>query len=283
PGLLANLTPVQGSGAPVETEVRLRGADGRYRWFLFRAQPSADASGQVVKWCGLGTDIDRRMQAEEALRASERRAEALLAGEKQLLAMVANGRPMSDILEALCRLVESTASGCRCSVVRVDPAGTNPQEAIAPSLPAQFNDAVRGWPLDRVGGPCVTVARDKVQVIMSDVATDTRWRNGWRALAQKHGLVSCWSTPIVSLAGKVLGTFALYRREAGSPNALELELIAQFTHIASIAIEGAQRDAALRQSEARLAEAERELQLTIDTIPAMVATYRPDGSRIFVN
>src|SRR5262249_4876061 len=78
-------------------------------------------------------------------------------------------------------------------------------------------------------------------------------------------------------------TFALYRREAGSPNARELDLIAQFTHIASIAIEGAQRDAALRQSEARLAEAERELQLTIDTIPAMVATYRPDGSRIFVN
>ena len=44
-----------------------------------------------------------------------------------------------------------------------------------------------------------------------------------------------------------------------------------------------QAEQALRQSEARLAEAERELQLTIDTIPTLVATYRPDGSRIFVN
>jgi PAS domain S-box-containing protein len=398
PGLLAGWRGGSSSGAPVESTVRLRGADGSYRWFLFRAHPSADASGQVVKWCGLSTDIDDRMQAEEALRArgsrfrlivdglpvllstatpngelehanrhyldyfgatleelkareapqnlhpddqervrsarraaidtgqpyeiecrrrradgvyrwfylrafplrdsegrialwyrlqtdieEQKRAEALLAGEKQLLEMVAGGRPMPDILEALCRQVESTASGCYCSIVLVDPSGTQLQEAIAPSLAAEFNDAVRGWPLRRVGGPCVMVARDKVQVIMSDVASDTRWRNSWRALAQAHGLRSCWSTPIVSQAGQVLGTFALYRREPGSPDSSQLELIAQFTNIASIAIERAQRDEALRQSEARRADAERELQLTIDSIPAMVATYRADGSRLSIN
>jgi PAS domain S-box-containing protein len=281
PRLLAGWRTDCASSAPVETQVRLRGPDGRYRWFLFRSHPSADASGRVVQWCGLGTDIDQRMQAEEALRASK--AEALLAGEKRLLEMVASGRPMSETLEALCRTVETTASGSQCSVVLVDPSGTKLQEAIAPSLPAEFNDAVRGWPVDRLGGPCQTVARDKVQVIMADVASDTRWRNGWRALAQKHGLRSCWSTPIVSRSGKVLGTFALYQREPGNPNPLQLELIEQFTHIASIAIERAQRDAALQESEARRAEAERELQLTIDSIPTLVGTYRPDGSRIFVN
>src|SRR5262249_45460847 len=156
--------------APVEAQVRLRGADGKYRWFLFRAQPSADASGEVVKWCGLSTDIDDRVQAEETLRASERRAEALLAGEKELLEMVANGRPLAHVLEALCRLVEDTARGCYCSVVLLDPSGTKLQEAIAPSLAAEFNESVRGWPLDRIGGPCVMAARDKTQVIMSDVA-----------------------------------------------------------------------------------------------------------------
>src|SRR5262249_23111212 len=157
------------------------------------------------------------------------------------------------------------------------------QEAIAPSLAAEFNDAVRGWPLDRIGGPCVMAARDKIQVIMSDVASDARWRNGWRGLARKHDLRSCWSTPVVSQAGKALGTFALYWSEPGSPNTLQLELIEQFTNIASIAIERAQRDAALRRSEARLAEAQRDLQRTIDTLPTLIATYRPDGSRISVN
>src|SRR5262249_52619664 len=147
--------------------------------------------------------------------------------------------------------------GCHCSVVLVDPDSTQLQKAIAPSIAPEFNDSVRGWPLDRIGGPCVMAARNKVQVIMSDVASDTRWRNGWRALAQTHGLRSCWSTPLVSLAGKVLGTFALYQREPGSPNPLQLELIGQFTHIARIAIEGAQRDAALRRSEAFLAKKQR--------------------------
>jgi len=283
PRLLAGWRSDAISSAPVEVEVRLRGPDGNYRWFLFRAHPSTDAAGKVVKWCGLATDIDERMRAGNALREDQSRAEALLAGEKRLLEMVASGRPMADTLEALCRLVESTASGSYCSIILLDPSGSKLQESIAPSIAAEFRDAVRGWPVDRLGGPCQTVARDNIQVIMPDVESDDRWRNSWRALARKHGLRSCWSTPIVSRAGNVLGTFALYWNEPGSPNPLQLELIAQFTNIASIAIERAQRDAALRESEARRAEAERELQLTIDSIPTLVGTYRPDGSRIFVN
>ena len=86
---------------------------------------------------------------------------------------------------------------------------------------------------------------------MSDVATDTRWRNGWRELAKQHGLKSCWSTPIVSLTGKALGTFALYYNEPRSPTVEHQSLIERFTHIASIAIERSQSDAALKQSEAR--------------------------------
>ena len=283
PSLLAGWRGVPAPGGPIEAEARLRRADHNYRWFSFRAHPAAEASGQVAKWCGLSTDIHDRMLAEEALRASERRAGALLAGEKQLLEMVASGRPASDILEALCGFVESMVSGCYCSIVLVDPSGTKLQEAIAPSLAVDFNEAVRGWPLDRIGGPCVMAARDKTQVIMSDVASDTRWRNSWRALAQAHGLSSCWSTPVISLTGQVLGTFALYQREPGTPNLDQLELIRQFTHLASITIERARRDTALRQSEARLSETERELQLMIDTIPAFVTVFRPDGERVYVN
>ena len=81
----------------------------------------------------------------------------------------------------------------------------------------------------------------------------------------------------------MLGTFALYQREPGSPNAPQLELISQFTNIASITIERAQRDDALRQSEVRRAAAERELRSMIDTIPVFVAAYQPDGTRSFVN
>jgi PAS domain S-box-containing protein len=253
------------SGKPYKFEGRFRSFDGTYRWFKCRGLPSRDAEGRIVRWRAVGIDIE-----------DQKRAEALLAGEKQLLEMVASDRPLSDILETLCRHVESTASGSYCSIVLVDSKGAKLQEAIAPSLPAEFNDAVRGWPLERLGGPCQVAARDKVQVIMPDVMSDARWRTSWRKLAQKHGLTSCWSTPMVSRDGKVLGTIALYQREPGTPSARQLKLIEQFTSIASIAIERAQRDDALRQSELGL-------RSVIDGIPGLVAVLAPDGQVEAVN
>ena len=76
-------------------------------------------------------------------------------------------------------------------------------------------------------------------------------------MALAHGLQACWSTPISSAAGKVLGAFAIYYDEPRTPTSLHQSLIEQLTHIASIAIERAQSDAALKRSEAFLAEAQR--------------------------
>src|SRR5262249_22242252 len=59
------------SGAPVETEARIRRFDGAYRWFLFRASPLLDESGKIIKWYGTSIDIEDRKRREEALRASE--------------------------------------------------------------------------------------------------------------------------------------------------------------------------------------------------------------------
>jgi PAS domain S-box-containing protein len=59
------------SGEPGETEARLRRSDGAYRWFLFRANPLRDESGNIVKWYGIIFDIEDRKRAEEDLRSSE--------------------------------------------------------------------------------------------------------------------------------------------------------------------------------------------------------------------
>jgi PAS domain S-box-containing protein len=55
---------VLASGKPGEIEGRLRRFDGVYRWFLFRATPSFDSDGRVVKWFGTNTDIEDRKRAE---------------------------------------------------------------------------------------------------------------------------------------------------------------------------------------------------------------------------
>jgi PAS domain S-box-containing protein len=59
------------TGEPGETEARVRRSDGAYRWFLFRANPLRDESGNVVKWYGIIFDIEDRKRAEEDLRSSE--------------------------------------------------------------------------------------------------------------------------------------------------------------------------------------------------------------------
>ena len=59
------------SSQPGEFEARLRRFDGEYRWFLFRATPSFDENGKVVKWYGTNIDIEERKRAEQDLRRSE--------------------------------------------------------------------------------------------------------------------------------------------------------------------------------------------------------------------
>jgi len=59
------------TGHPFNVEVRIRRADGAYRWFHCRGLPSRDVEGRIVRWYNLLTDVEERINAEEALRASE--------------------------------------------------------------------------------------------------------------------------------------------------------------------------------------------------------------------
>ena len=93
-------------------------------------------------------------------------------------------------------------------------------------------------------------------MIVSDIASDPLWAN-FRELALGHRLQACWSTPILSSAGKVLGTFAIYYREPRSPTPQEQNLIDRITHLASIAVERSQADEALRQAQTELAHMTR--------------------------
>jgi PAS domain S-box-containing protein len=211
-------------------------------------------------------------------------AEATLAGEKRLLEMVAGGHSLSGILEALCQLVEGAASGRYCSVVLVDPSGARLERGAAPSLPASFIDSIIDGPLNADSGPCAMSARLNEQVIAADLASETRWpAYGWGPMALAHGLQACWSTPISSAAGKVLGAFAIYYDKPRTPRPLEHGLIDRFTHIARIAIERAQSDAALKQSEARKAailESALDCIVTIDH-EGSITEFNPAAERTF--
>src|SRR6185503_7237476 len=206
-----------------------------------------------------------------------KRAEALLAGENRLLEMLATGCTLSEFLDALCRLIENIASGSLCGIVLVDPISNRLQHGAAPSLPLSYNESIHGRPVNIYSGPCAMAAFLKKQVIAADVASDTRWDTyKWRTLAMAHGLRACWSTPIRSSDEKVLGTFAIYSREPGSPSAYHQHLIGQITHPATVAIEHKHREEKLRQDE-------RELRRITDAIDQRIAVHEPDGKILYAN
>lgn len=61
------------TGKKWEDTFPLRSKDGKYRWFLSRANPIHDQKGKTIQWFGTNTDITEKLEQEEALRQSEER------------------------------------------------------------------------------------------------------------------------------------------------------------------------------------------------------------------
>jgi PAS domain S-box-containing protein len=188
--------------------------------------------------------------------SNRKRREALLAGENRVLEMVAKGNSLGDILDHLCRLVEELSPGVLASILVMDPNGRQLRHGAAPNLPKAYNDAIDGLVIGNSAGSCGTAAYRAEQVIVSDIATDPLWTD-FRELALAHSLRACWSTPIFSSEGNVIGTFAMYYREPRSPSPREQDTIKHVTYLAGVAIQRKLAEAARRESEAYLAEAQR--------------------------
>jgi PAS domain S-box-containing protein len=73
---------------PFETEQRVLGKDGKYRWFLFRYKPVLDEAGKIDRWYMAAFEIEDRKRAEEALQTRELDARSLLDNMPGFLARV---------------------------------------------------------------------------------------------------------------------------------------------------------------------------------------------------
>jgi PAS domain S-box-containing protein len=182
---------------------------------------------------------------------SERKqSEALVAGEKRLLEMIATGVTLKEILHALCLNIEEQRAGTLASVLLLNPDGVHLDSVAGPSLPKEWIRQMEKLPIGPCAGSCGTAAYRGSPVIVSDIATDLLWNvPEHRASALKHGLRASWSNPVLSSNGKVLGTFCMYYREARSPNSRDLELMELATHVVRVAIERDRAQDALRASE----------------------------------
>src|SRR5271166_5645188 len=176
------------------------------------------------------------------------RADGLSLLDEKVLAMIIGQNPLERTLGALCTEIEKQQTGLVCSVLLLDPDGVTLRSGAAPSLPEEYCRGVDGIKSGPCAGSCGTAIYRKQPVVVSDIATDPLWAN-CKQFALPHGLRACWSSPIASQDGTLLGTFAVYYREPRTPDTLQIQLITHATHLAALAIERNRDKTQLRAAE----------------------------------
>jgi PAS domain-containing protein len=223
---------------------------------------------------------DRLLPHKPEMRSQNEIEESFHAGQTRILEMVAADTPLPEILKSVVLLMEAQVEGMLCSILVLTTDGRRVRHGAAPSLPAAYVTAVNGSPIGPRHGSCGTAMFLKRPVVVTDVLTDPLWTD-YRELAQILNLSACWSTPIFSPRGDVLGSFAIYRREQRGPNAQEKRLTQVATHIAGIAIERQRAQETLREREARINLAAESADLAFWVIyPEHNSAWMSDKGRL---
>ncbi|MEC4982934.1 MAG: EAL domain-containing protein [Oscillatoria sp. PMC 1068.18] len=249
---------------------RIQHQSGKYIWLETNIKKIGDRSPEnshiepTSEIIAISRDISRRKQAEN-----------LLASQKQVLETIASEASLADTLKILVQSIEANSDGLLGSICVVTPQENYLQIIAAPSLPKTYIQAAFQIPISPNAASCGTAAYYQKPVIVTDIASDPLWEN-YRNLALSHGLQACWSTPISSNQGKILGTFAIYYRHPCIPTSQDWQLLEDVTNLIRIAIERKQAETALRVAEAKY-------RTIFENITQGIFQTLPNGSYLSAN
>jgi PAS domain S-box-containing protein len=234
------------AGEPLETEARVRRADGECRWFLIRAVPLRDEKRNIVKWYGTGTDIEDRKQAEE-IRAAQARQAGVRADVSAALSRPAHaGEILHGAAEAIVRYLD--AAFARIWTL------TKEKNMLELQASAGMYTHLDG-PHSRIQVGKLKIgliAQEKKPHLTNDVLNDPRVSD--KAWVQHEGMVSFAGYPLI-VQDRVVGVMAMFARQRLSPAILDT--LASVADSIAQGIERKQTEEKIRQSEAYLAEAQR--------------------------
>ncbi len=197
----------------------------------------------------------------------------LLSLQNAVLEAVAIGRELPEALALLCREFERLDADVVCSVLLLEDKWM--WHGAAPSLPEAFVRAIDGCPIGPFAGSCGTAAYTGKAVEVIDIENDPLWQD-YRSFALPHGLRACWSSPIFSRDGAILGTFALYFTERRGPSEVEREAVRVSTPLAAIAIERNRMEATERARVIELAASNARIEQLNQTLEQRVAQRTAD-------
>ncbi|MEM9806075.1 MAG: EAL domain-containing protein [Cyanobacteria bacterium P01_D01_bin.56] len=175
--------------------------------------------------------------------------------QNELLAKIATGAPLSEILNTLVQALEQGLNQAVCSILLLGQ-HNRLYPGAGPSLPSSYHQANNGVLLDDNMRPSARAVLRHETVIIPNLKKAS-FAGDYKELLLGYGLRACWSIPIYGGDGRVLGAFATYYKAARSPQTYELATTAQMAYLAGIAIERQQSEEQLRYSEAMLLEAQQ--------------------------
>ena len=183
--------------------------------------------------------FEKTLQAREAVSLAE--------AEKRALESIASGEPLELELAGVCHFVEELCPGLRCAVLVVDRNARRLSLGAAPSLPDEVRSAADGLLMKEGAGTCGSAAFRNTSIIVDDIQTSDLIGGELRAMLARHGLRSCWSSPVRDSAGQVLGVVTSYGDRPGQPSATQQAIVERALYLARIALERNQSEFVRRQ------------------------------------
>lgn len=184
--------------------------------------------------------LQKRLTEQNKLlhREIERRQwmDALLAGQNQILELIARGTEIELVFGAIAEFVEERSQEGLCSISILQPATKRLRNGASPSLPDSYTQAVEGLKIGSMAGTSGMAAYAKQTVMTDDIATDSRWLN-LKHIALTHDLKACCSRPILTVGREVLGTISMYYRQPRYPSSRDRDLMSTAVYLAKVAIE----------------------------------------------
>jgi PAS domain S-box-containing protein len=239
-------------GENLDLEFRVIQPSGAFRWLEGKGRTFFDDAGAVAYMTGALVDITKRKQAE-----------VFVWRQRDVLEQIVQGAPLADVLETLTLDLEQVAERSLFAVVMMaDRDGRRLRFAGGRRCPPAWRPVCDGLEIGLEGGSCGAAALRQERVIVRDVMTSPYWSRH-RTDAIRLGLRACWSTPILSSRGTVLGTIAVYAPDPSAPTDAEIRFVDIVTRTAAIAFERDQTEAALQDSQAQLAEYAQTLEARV--------------------
>ena len=213
-----------------------------------------DSAGQdtpcEVRFVRLPSSSGRLLRASIIDITERKRAQAAAAGEQRVFEQIAANAPLVAVLNAICEVIELVVPNASGAISLLDSERQVLSFAAAPSLPRQFLAAMDFVPVGMRYGSCSAAVYLSRAVTVADIEADGLFEFR-REAALAADLRAAWSLPILASDGGVVGTLAVYRGQAGLPQAPNHERMSRMAQIAGIAIERRAAEDALRRSESK--------------------------------